>query len=588
MLFRSVIDFVLDHDNVGGQLNTPVSVVRILARPNAVIDLPNKVGGRTVTNWYKGEAAHKTNYIVVEADCYANNNQKSVELVADSTSAGNNDITSVSLDAARDTGGTYKGLTISLDASKKVIKLSGLVTLVGNQAVIPLQLVNARGQANLTVSVLVDQQNNQKRVYFTNPQPSTGLTISGDNSILTVANSTQQFTLDGSGLVVRDINLPISVAGSSNGTTTGITAGPSVAKVNGGIAGSAGRESYKKALEDNSKFDTTGNNQLKDSIAVQQSLNNVLKSVTKSQVDNWLATARRTIATELKDTNSAKYAETYAAWGTIEVEPYLDIVVNNWTNKTGNASSASLDVNLTLKYRVVAVHGGTTWPSGMTDAQQKKFARVEVTTGNLTLTGDYGDIQLTLALPDEFAPTDTKLYAHHGNYAYDTGTGVAGTDKTRTVTFTTSHGFSPFTINEKTPVAQSSKIIRNGVAEGKDYGAADIAYPYLYDNLDTAVAEVADKGAIKLFPGFKTGTTDVPVSGKARIFRVITEANSQTKLNFTGSNTKFTGDEANGNMTYTVTLSSDTATAPTQKPIPVSAVAVTGGSASLRDRKSVV
>lgn len=571
----ALIDFVLDHNNQGGQLNTPVSVVRIFAQPNAVIDLPNKVGGRTVTNWYKNENAHKTNYIVVNEDC---NGGTPIKLVADSTSAGNNDITAVSLDAGRDTSGTYKGLTISLDASNKVIKLSGLVTLVGNQAVIPLQLVNARGQANLTVSVLVDQQNNQKRVYFTSP--STGLTISGDNSILTVTNSTQQFTLDGSGLVVRDINLPISVAGSSNGTTTGITAGPSVAKVNGGIAGSAGRESYKKALEDNSKFDTTGNNQLKDSIAVQQSLNNVLKSVTKSQVDNWLATARRTIATELKDTNSAKYAETYAAWGTIEVEPYLDIVVNNWTNKTGNASSASLDVNLTLKYRVVAVHGGTTWPTGMTQEQRRKFERVEVTTGNLTLTGDYGDIQLTLALPDEFVPTTgTTLYVHHGNYAY--GTTVAGSDRTRTVTFTTSHGFSPFTINEKTPVAQSSKIIRNGVAEGKDYGATDISFPYLYDNLDTAVAEVADKGAIKLFPGFKTGTTDVPVSGKARIFRVITEANSQTKLNFTGSNTKFTGDEANGNMTYTVTLSSDTAVAPTQKPIPVSAVAVTGGSASL-------
>ena len=569
----ALIDFVLDHNNQGGQLNTPVSVVRIFAQPNAVIDLPNKVGGRTVTNWYKNENAHKTNYIVVNEDC---NGGIPIKLVADSTSAGNNDITAVSLDAGGDTSGTYKGLTISLDASNKVIKLSGLVTLVGNQAVIPLQLVNARGQATLKVDVLVDQQNNQKRVYFTNP--STGLTISGDNSILTVTNSTQQFTLDGSGLVVRDINLPISVRGSGSGT---ITAGPSVAKVNGGIAGTAGRESYKQALEKNNPFNSATTGMLKDSIAVQQSLNNVLKSVTKSQVDNWLSTARRTIATELKDTNSAKYAETYAAWGTIEVEPYLDIVVNNWTNKTGNASSASLDVNLTLKYRVVAVHGGTTWPSGMTDAQQKKFARVEVTTGNLTLSGDYGDIQLTLALPDEFAPTGTKLYAHHGNYAYDTGTGVAGTDKTRTVTFTTSHGFSPFTINEKTPVAQSSKIIRNGVAEGKDYGANDISFPYLYDNLDTAVAEVADKGAIKLFPGFKTGTTDVPVSGKARIFRVITEANSQTKLNFTGSNTKFTGDEANGNMTYTVTLSSDTAVAPTQKPIPVSAVAVTGGSASL-------
>lgn len=569
----ALIDFVLDHNNQGGQLNTPVSVVRIFAQPNAVIDLPNKVGGRTVTNWYKNENAHKTNYIVVNEDC---NGGTPIKLVADSTSAGNNDITAVSLDAGRDTSGTYKGLTISLDASNKVIKLSGLVTLVGNQAVIPLQLVNARGQATLKVDVLVDQQNNQKRVYFTNP--STGLTISGDNSILTVTNSTQQFTLDGSGLVVRDINLPISVSGSAQGT---ITAGPSVAKVNGGIAGTAGRESYKNALEQVKPFDKADSGkQLKDSIAVQQSLNNVLKGVTKSQVDNWLATARRTIATELKDTNSAKYAETYAAWGTIEVEPYLDIVVNNWTNKTGNASSASLDVNLTLKYRVVAVHGGNTWPSGMTDPQKTKFARVEVTTGNLTLTGDYGNIQLTLALPDEFVPTTgTTLYAHHGNYAY--GTTVTGSNRTRTVTFTTSHGFSPFTINEKTPVAQSSKIIRNGVAEGKDYGANDISFPYLYDNLDTAVAEVADKGAIKLFPGFKTGTTDVPVSGKARIFRVITEANSQTKLNFTGSNTKFTGDEANGNMTYTVTLSSDTAVAPTQKPIPVSVVAVTGGSASL-------
>ena len=405
----ALIDFVLDHNNQGGQLNTPVSVVRIFAQPNAVIDLPNKVGGRTVTNWYKNENAHKTNYIVVNEDC---NGGTPIKLVADSTSAGNNDITAVSLDAGRDTSGTYKGLTISLDASNKVIKLSGLVTLVGNQAVIPLQLVNARGQATLKVDVLVDQQNNQKRVYFTNP--STGLTISGDNSILTVTNSTQQFTLDGSGLVVRDINLPISVRGSGSGT---ITAGPSVAKVNGGIAGTAGRESYKQALEKNNPFNSATTGMLKDSIAVQQSLNNVLKSVTKSQVDNWLATARRTIATELKDTNSAKYAETYAAWDTIEVEPYLDIVVNNWTNKTGNASSASLDVNLTLKYRVVAVHrANADWPSSITTQDQKnKFERVEVTTGNLTLTGDYGDIQLTLALPDEFAPAGTKLYAHHGN-----------------------------------------------------------------------------------------------------------------------------------------------------------------------------
>lgn len=582
--------FKVDHNTTGGVNNTPVSVLKILGTKDSVIDLPDQVGGRKVSYWYKGEERHQTNYIITAEDVAAQNPGEGqqgtpVTLLADSTAAGSTDITAVALDTAKDVNGLYKGLTISLDASGKVIKLSGLVDLAGkNSASIPLKLVNSRGDdTKLRVNALVSlSSNGQKRVYFTDP--STGLTISGDNSILTVANSTQQFTLDGSGLVVRDINLPISVAGSNNGTTNGITPGKPVAKVNGGIAGTAGRESYKNALEANSKFDTTGNNQLKDSIAVQQSLNNVLKSVTKSQVDNWLATARRTIATELKDTNSAKYAETYAAWGTIEVEPYLDIVVNNWTNKTGNASSASLDVNLTLKYRVVAVHGGTTWPTGMTQEQRKKFERVEVTTGNLTLTGDYGDIQLTLALPDEFVPTTgTTLYAHHGNYAYETtvGAGAAPADKTRTVTFTTSHGFSPFTINEKTPVAQSSKIIRNGVAEGKDYGANDISFPYLYDNLDTAVAEVADKGAIKLFPGFKTGTTDVPVSGKARIFRVITEANSQTKLNFTGSNTKFTGDEANGNMTYTVTLSSDTAVAPTQKPIPVSAVAVTGGSASL-------
>lgn len=579
--------FKVDHNTTGGVNNTPVSVLKILGTKDSVIDLPDQVGGRKVSYWYKGEERHQTNYIITAEDVTAQNDGSDtpVTLLADSTAAGSTDITAVALDTAKDVNGLYKGLTISLDASGKVIKLSGLVDLAGkNSASIPLKLVNSRGDdTKLKVNALVSlSSNGQKRVYFTDP--STGLTISGDNSILTVANSTQQFTLDGSGLVVRDINLPISVAGSNNGTTNGIAPGKPVAKVNGGIAGTAGRESYKNALEANSQFATSGNNQLKNSIAVQQSLNNVLKSVTKSQVDNWLATARRTIATELKDTNSAKYAETYAAWDTIEVEPYLDIVVNNWTNKTGNASSASLDVNLTLKYRVVAVHrANADWPSSITKDQKNKFERVEVTTGNLTLTGDYGDIQLTLALPDEFAPASTKLYAHHGNYAYDTGTGVAGTDKARTVTFTTSHGFSPFTINEKTPVAQSSKIIRNGVAtaDGEYDSANAIDYPYLYDNLDTAVAEVADKGAIKLFPGFKTGTTDVPVSGKARIFRVITEANSQTKLNFTGSNTKFTGDEANGNMTYTVTLSSDTAVAPTQKPIPVSAVAVTGGSASL-------
>ena len=574
--------FKVDHNTTGGVNNTPVSVLQILGTKDSVIDLPDQVGGRKVSYWYKGEERHQTNYIITAEDVTAQNDGSDtpVTLLADSTAAGSTDITAVALDTAKDVNGLYKGLTISLDASGKVIKLSGLVDLAGkNSASIPLKLVNSRGDdTKLKVNALVSlSSNGQKRVYFTDP--STGLTISGDNSILTVANSTQQFTLDGSGLVVRDINLPISVSGSGSNT---ITAGPSVAKVNGGIAGTAGRESYKTALEQVKPFDNADpGKQLKDSIAVQQSLNNVLKSVTKSQVDNWLATARRTIATELKDTNSAKYAETYAAWDTIEVEPYLDIVVNNWTNKTGNASSASLDVNLTLKYRVVAVHrNSAAWPTGMTQEQQEKFKRVEVTTGNLTLTGDYGDIQLTLALPDEFVPTTgTTLYAHHGNYAY--GTTVTGRNRTRTVTFTTSHGFSPFTINEKTPVAQSSKIIRNGVAEGKDYGANDISFPYLYDNLDTAVAEVADKGAIKLFPGFKTGTTDVPVSGKARIFRVITEANSQTKLNFTGSNTKFTGDEANGNMTYTVTLSSDTAVAPTQKPIPVSAVAVTGGSASL-------
>lgn len=581
--------FKVDHNTTGGVNNTPVSVLKILGTKDSVIDLPDQVGGRKVSYWYKGEERHQTNYIITAEDVTAQNDgsHTPVTLLADSTAAGSTDITAVALDTAKDVNGLYKGLTISLDASGKVIKLSGLVDLAGkNSASIPLKLVNSRGDdTKLKVNALVSlSSNGQKRVYFTDP--STGLTISGDNSILTVANSTQQFTLDGSGLVVRDINLPISVAGSNNGTTNGIAPGKPVAKVNGGIAGTAGRESYKNALKANSQFAVSGNNQLKNSIAVQQSLNNVLKSVTKSQVDNWLATARRTIATELKDTNSAKYAETYAAWGTIEVEPYLDIVVNNWTNKTGNASSASLDVNLTLKYRVVAVHRAKAdWPSGMTDPQKTKFARVEVTTGNLTLTGDYGDIQLTLALPDEFAPDNTTLYAHHGNYAYETtvGAGVAPADsKTRTVTFTTSHGFSPFTINEKTPVAQSSKIIRNGVAtDDGEYGTPGITYPYLYDNLDTAVAEVADKGAIKLFPGFKTGTTDVPVSGKARIFRVITEANSQTKLNFTGSNTKFTGDEANGNMTYTVTLSSDTAVAPTQKPIPVSAVAVTGGSASL-------
>lgn len=585
----TIVYFQLDHDQTGGQLNTPVSILRMYAATNSWIDLPSQAGGRNVTNWYKGEAPYQTNYIVSAADAAAYDPadlpSSAVKLVADSTAASTTDITAVSLDQDNPVlDAVNKGLTVGLDSSRKVIKLSGLITLVGNQATIPVDLVNSRGSKVFSAAILVDRANNQTRLAFSSADP--GLTIRGDNKILAVNNSTQEFTLDGSGLTIRDVNLPVSVAGSSGGTTSNITAGDTKATVSGGIGGTAGRDSYKARLEAASKFtDST----LVSSEAVQQALNNVLKGITKSQVDSWLATARRAIATELKDTNSSKYADTYAEWGSVEIEPYLDIQVTNWTNKTGSQSSASLNVNLTLKYRVVAVNSGKAtapwtalankYPGAANTENGKKlasFERYEVTTGTLNLTGNYGDITLTLALPDNFAPTGTQLYAHHGNYAYQTNVVAdpAATSNMRQVTFTTSHGFSPFTLNEDTPVAKVDTIIKNGVTAG----TAD-DFKYLYDNLNTAVAEVADKGTIKLYPGFATGTTNVPVSGKARMFKVVTDANSQTKLNFTGSNTKFTGDEANGNMTYTVTLSSDTAV-PTEKPVAITVATAANGAAT--------
>ena len=598
---QTYVYFLLDHNTTGGSNNTPVSILRLFAEKDSIIDLPTQAGGRNVTYWYKGEDRHQTNYIVTQADIdkYAAGpkgdadqiREASVQLVADSTMVNSSDITAVNLRSTVEA--VNKGLTVGLDSTNKIIKLSGLVTLTGNQASIPLNLVNARGTTVMTVSVLVDRSNNQTRLYFTDA--SNGLTIRGDNKILAVNNSTQEFTLDGSGLTIRDTNLPVSVAGSTDANPNHIIPGPTKATVSGGIGGTAGRDSYKARLE-TSQFNTTANSgkQLQDSEAVQQALNNVLKGITKSQVDSWLATARRAIATELKDTNSSKYADTYAEWGSVQIEPYLDIQVTNWTNKTGTQSSASLNVNLTLKYRVVAVNSTKTskpwadlkikypqWNSSGTDDYKKmqQLERYEVTTGTLNLTGNYGDIELTLALPDNFAPTGTQLYAHHGNYAYQANT-VAGSGDVRTVTFTTSHGFSPFTLNEDTPVAKVDTIIKNGVTAG----TAD-DFKYLYDNLNTAVAEVADKGTIKLYPGFATGTTNVPVSGKARMFKVVTDANSQTKLNFTGSNTKFTGDEANGNMTYTVTLSSDTAV-PTEKPVTITVATAANGIATANVSKA--
>ena len=583
--------FQLDHDQTGGQLNTPVSILRMYANKDAVLDLPSQAGGRNVSNWYKGEAPHKTNYIITEADVLAydagNLPDSAVKLVADSTASTSTDITAVNL--SNTVEAVNSGLTVGLDSSRKVIKLSGLITLVGNQATIPLNLVNSRGSMILHATALVDRQNGQTRLFFSSSDP--GLTIRGDNKILAVNNSTQEFTLDGSGLTIRDVNLPVSVAGSTSANPNYIVAGPTKATVSGGIGGAAGRDSYKARLEAVSEF-TAGT--LQNSEAVQQALNTVLKGITKSQVDNWLATARRAIAAELKDTNSAKYADTYAEWGSVEIEPYLDIQVTNWTNKTGSQSSASLNVNLTLKYRVVAVNVTRTskpWndlqikypdttPGSDDEKKLAALERYEVTTGTLNLTGNYGDIELTLALPDDFAPGGTQLYAHHGDYAYQAKTVVAGTGadaNLRTVTFTTSHGFSPFTLNEKTPVAKVNAIIKNGTTAGDVNDTTDAGLKYLYDNLNTAVAEVADKGTIKLYPGFATGTTNVPVSGKARIFKVVTDANSQTKLNFTGSQTKFTGDEANGNMTYTVTLSSDTEV-PDEKPVSIVVAAAANGS----------
>ena len=152
------------------------------------------------------------------------------------------------------------------------------------------------------------------------------------------------------------------------------------------------------------------------------------------------------------------------------VQPYLEVTPAG-SSVEGTKKTVTFDI--VPKYNLIATHTGVTvtTPDNLTDANSVVLKKAQL----LTVTTP---TEVTLTLPDGFAVVGADVYIKHeasnGKIYYYTAKVAAD----RKITFTTRHGFSPFTIS----------TINEAVAEVNGVG-----YPAFQDAVDA----VPDGGTIK-------------------------------------------------------------------------------------------
>lgn len=427
--------------------------------------------------------------------------------------------------------GVNHNITASLNGN--VITLSGAVEPIGGIATFQLNLLTDlvdENQKQVIIPVWVNYNSVNKRTYFGNQTLDGGLTVNADGSRLTLFDGSTYYTLNGSGLRVKDENF----------TTSAATDGGVVATYTG--TGDAATKQYvANLIQGTLDGDTAASFDWSRSTAVKQAVNAVQAGITSSQVQNWRDQAQRkawqnhysgspTKDQYTTDSVSKDYTEVYLV-------PYLNVTASKY-NKNGTLTAA-----LSVYYRVEVRKG-----SDATTAIEVQAGRAlgtlgeEFDTGVVVKFGNELNSQINLNRNNAYMrQDDTYVYQNSSD-----GFTISHSGRT---------GLGTIVIDQTAPLVM---LKRDANATNTTHvPAGAIAY---YTTLQAAVNDTQPQpkyheDRITVLNGYKASDS-IDVTGLARTFYIKAEGN--TTLTRASNNFTMTPDKT-GNL-WTVQLAKETAT----------------------------
>lgn len=420
-------------------------------------------------------------------------------------------------------------ITASLNGN--VITLSGAVEPIGGIASFRLNLLTDLvdgNQKQVIIPVWVNYNSVNKRTYFGNQTLDGGLTVNADGSRLTLFDGSTYYTLNGSGLRVKDENFNTQVAdyGEVKATYTG--------------TGDAFTKQYVADL-----IQGTGSSfNWENSTAVKQAVNAVQAGITSSQVQNWRDQAQRKAWQNHYSGSPTKdqYTTDSVSSGYTQVllVPYLNVTASKY-NQNGTLTAA-----LSVYYRVEVrdTNGGK--PIEVQAGRALGTLGEEFGTGVVVKFSDELDKVLTSDGANNAYMRQDDTYV----YKYKNGTGNA---------FTISHsgrtGLGTIVIDQTAPLVMLERS--RGATNTTHVPAGAIAY---YTTLQAAVNDTQPQpkdhvDRITVLNGYKASDS-IDVTGLARTFYIKAEGN--TTLTRASNNFTMTPDTT-GSL-WTVQLAKETAT----------------------------
>lgn len=424
--------------------------------------------------------------------------------------------------------GTDVNHNITASLNGNVITLSGAVEPIGGIATFQLNLLTDlvdENQKQVIIPVWVNYNSVNKRTYFGNQTLDGGLTVNADGSRLTLFDGSTYYTLNGSGLRVKDENFDTQVAdsGEVKATYTG--------------TGDAATKQYVANL-----IQGTGSSfNWSNSTAVKQAVNAVQAGITSSQVQNWRDQAQRkawqnhysgspTKDQYTTDSVSAGYTQVWLV-------PYLNVTASKY-NQNGTLTAA-----LSVYYRVEvrdATNSGK--PIEVQAGRALGTLGEEFGTGVVVKFSNELNSQINLNGNNAYMrQDDTYVYQNSSN-----GFTISHSGRT---------GLGTIVIDQTAPLVMLERS--NGATNTTHVPAGAIAY---YTTLQAAVNDTQPQpknheDRITVLNGYKASDS-IDVTGLARTFYIKAEGN--TTLTRASNNFTMTPDTT-GSL-WTVQLAKETAT----------------------------
>lgn len=426
--------------------------------------------------------------------------------------------------------GVNHNITASLNGN--VITLSGAVEPIGGIATFQLNLLTDlvnENQKQVIIPVWVNYNSVNKRTYFGNQTLDGGLTVNADGSRLTLFDGSTYYTLNGSGLRVKDENF----------TTSAATDGGVVATYTG--TGDAATKQYvANLIQGTLDGDTAASFDWSRSTAVKQAVNAVQAGITSSQVQNWRDQAQRkawqnhysgspTKDQYTTDSVSAGYTQVWLV-------PYLNVTASKY-NKNGTLTAA-----LSVYYRVEVrdTNGGK--PIEVQAGRALGTLGEEFDTGVVVKFGNELNSQINLNRNNAYMrQDDTYVYQNSSD-----GFTISHSGRT---------GLGTIVIDQTAPLVMLERS--SGATNTTHVGKGQTAY---YTTLQAAVNDTQPQpkyheDRITVLNGYKASDS-IDVTGLARTFYIKAEGN--TTLTRASNNFTMTPDTT-GSL-WTVQLAKETAT----------------------------